>query len=268
MKIFFAGDIMGKAGRRAIAEYLPQVITKYSPDICVANGENAAAGYGITKKIYHELRDYGINVITTGNHAWDQKDIVTSIDSLHYLLRPLNFPHHNPGKGHVVFNSTTGKKILVINIMGIVFMEVFDNPFHALDNLLTHFKLGENIDAIIVDIHAETTSEKQAIAHHLNGRVSMVVGSHTHTPTSDVRILDQGTALQSDSGMCGDYDSIIGMSVQTAMGRFFKYIPRKRMEPATNNTTLCGIVVEIDDNSGQAISAQQIIYGDTLVNTG
>ncbi|MEK9678944.1 MAG: TIGR00282 family metallophosphoesterase, partial [Rhodospirillaceae bacterium] len=211
MKLVYFGDVVGKAGRTVLLEVLPGLIDRLSPDFVMVNGENAAHGFGITGSICEKFFDAGVDVITTGNHAWDQKEIIEYIRTEPRLLRPLNYPENTPGHGSGVFEARDGSKVLVAQVMGRLFMDPLDDPFAAVGKALKGTVLGDDIDCIVVDIHAEATSEKMSMGHYLDGRSSMVVGTHSHVPTADAQILPGGTAYQTDLGMCGDYNSVIGM---------------------------------------------------------
>jgi len=255
MKALFCGDVVGRSGREVLIKHLAKLRKELKLDIIVVNGENAAGGFGINPGICKELYDAGTDVITTGNHIWDQKDIIPYIDSDPKLLRPINYSNKKlPGRG--VFSHTigNGKKVIVINVMTRLFMaDHLDCPFDAVEEALKSYPLSSSsIAGIIVDAHGETNSEKMAIAQMLDGKVSMVVGSHTHIPTADHQILSKGTAYHSDAGMCGDYDSVIGMEKTIPIERFRGKVPKRRMEPALGPATLCGTYVEVDDNTGLA----------------
>lgn len=248
LKLLFLGDVMGRSGREAVMKHLPMLIKEHKPDCVIVNGENAVHGFGITETVSKDLFQAGVNVITTGNHVWDRAEVLSYIQREKRLLRPQNYPSHLPGSGVCEFETIKGKKVVVINVMGRLFMEPMDNPFEALDTILSRYNLGKNAHAIFVDVHAETTSEKQAIGHYLDGRVSAVVGTHTHVPTADERILPKGTGYQTDAGMCGDYhNSIIGMQVKESLNKFLKRIPSERMKPAEGEGSVCGLVVNINE---------------------
>jgi metallophosphoesterase (TIGR00282 family) len=264
MKLLFLGDIVGKSGRLAVLNHLSELKTKYRPDCIIANAENAAHGFGVTKPMAAELLDAGINVITSGNHIWDKPEVLAYISQEKRLLRPHNYPPHLPGSGVYDFETVRGKKIVVINIMGRLFMETLDDPFACIDALLRPYTLGHNVSAIFVDFHGETTSEKQAMCHYTDGRVSAVIGTHTHVPTADERIFPKGTAFQSDAGMCGDYfNSIIGMQVGGSLGRFLKRIPYERMTPSEGEGTVCGTLITLHSN-GLAQSIERIQVGKSI----
>ncbi|MEZ5648501.1 MAG: TIGR00282 family metallophosphoesterase [Alphaproteobacteria bacterium] len=264
MRLLFCGDIVGRAGRAIITDRIPRLRDHLNLDLVVVNGENAAHGFGITRAICAELYAAGVDVITTGNHIWDQRETVTYITDDPCLLRPINFPVGTPGNGWVVHTTRTGEKVLVINVMGRLFMEPLEDPFAAVDQILSQYPLGKDIAAIVVDIHAEATSEKQALAHYLDGRVSLVIGTHTHVPSADGRCLSAGTAYQSDAGMCGDYDSVIGMKKSVPIARFRSKMPTDRPAPAEGLATLCGIVVDTHPETGLAIRLEPIRLGGCL----
>jgi metallophosphoesterase (TIGR00282 family) len=264
MRLLFCGDLVGRSGRDVVIGKLPGLRRDLALDLVVANGENAAGGFGITQKICDELYAAGVDCITTGNHVWDQKETVGFIGSDPRLLRPVNFPAGTPGKGSGVYQTARGKKVMVANIMARLFMDPLDDPFQAADQLLKAHKLGGNADAIIIDFHGEATSEKMAMGHFLDGRVSLVVGTHTHVPTADHAILPGGTAYQTDAGMCGDYDSVIGMEKATPIARFTKKLPTERLSAAMGPGTLCGIYVETDDATGLAARVEAVRIGGRL----
>jgi metallophosphoesterase (TIGR00282 family) len=264
MNIVYFGDIVGRSGRAAVLASLDEIRRRYAPDLMIANGENAAHGFGITEKICAEFFEAGIDVITTGNHAWDQREIVGYIKNEPRLLRPNNYPKMTPGTGFGLFSTKSGKRALVIQVMGRLFMEPLDDPFASVEQALRNHVLATSVDAIVVDIHAEATSEKQAMGVFLDGRVSMVVGSHSHVPTADARILAGGTAYQTDAGMCGDYDSVIGMKKDTAVARFIRKLPGERLEPAEGEGTVCAVLVETDDATGLALRCEPLRLGGRL----
>jgi 2',3'-cyclic-nucleotide 2'-phosphodiesterase len=257
MRFMFLGDVVGRAGRKAVLDALPKLRAKYALDFVVVNGENAAGGFGITEAITEELLDAGADCITLGNHAFDQKDTLV-------LIRPLNFPKGTPGRGAGLYKARNGAEVLVINALGRIFMTELDCPFRAIDAEITACKLKMGADAIFIDFHAEATSEKQGLAYFLDGRVSGVAGTHTHSPTSDNRVLPHGTAYQSDVGMCGDYNSIIGMDTDEPVNRFITRIPRGRFEPAEGPATVCGLCIDIDDKTGLATGTETIRLGGVL----
>ncbi len=257
MKLVYFGDVVGKAGRTVLLEVLPGLIDRLSPDFVIVNGENAAHGFGITGSICEKFFDAGVDVITTGNHAWDQREIIEYIKTEPRLLRPLNYPENTPGQGSGVFEARDGSNVLVAQVMGRLFMDPLDDPFAAVDKSLKGAALG-------VDIHAEATSEKMSMGHYLDGRASMVVGTHSHVPTADAQILPGGTAYQTDIGMCGDYNSVIGMKKEAAIGRFLKTMPSERLEPAEEAGTACSIYLETDDATGLAKRVEPLRLGGRL----
>ena len=243
MRILFLGDVVGRSAREAVIKQIPEIRRNFSLDFVIVNGENAAGGFGITEKICEDFFSSGIDCITTGNHVWDQKELFDYIKDENRLLRPINYPEETPGKGFEIFPNQLGR-VLVVNVMGRLFMESLDDPFNAIEKVLDENPLGVTCDAIIIDIHAETTSEKTAMGHFCDGRVSLVVGTHTHIPTADHQILPYGTAYQTDAGMCGDYDSVIGMEKTEPIRRFVEKTPGGRFNPAQGSPTLCGVIVE------------------------
>ena len=267
MRLLFIGDVVGRSGRAAVSEHLPGLRARWRLDAVVVNGENSAGGFGITETICAELLGAGADAVTLGNHAWDQREALVFIEREPRLIRPVNFPKGTPGRGANLIELANGQRLLVINAMGRVFMDALDDPFAAVDREIDACPLGRACDAILIDIHAEATSEKLALAHHLDGRASLVVGTHTHVPTADHQILPGGTAYQSDSGMTGDYDSVIGMQKEEPLRRFLTKVPSTRFEPATGPATLCGIAVEIDDGSGLAVGLWPVRLGGRLSQT-
>jgi hypothetical protein len=264
MRLLFLGDIVGRAGRKAALEAIPALRRRYELDFLIVNAENSAGGYGITETIMEELVDAGADAVTLGNHAFDQKDALVFIERQPRLIRPLNMPKGTPGRGAGLFQARNGAEVLVINALGRVFMNEMDCPFRAIDSEVTACKLGEGADAIFVDMHAEATSEKQAMAFFLDGRVSAVVGTHTHSPTCDERVLPGGTAYMSDVGMCGDYHSVLGMDAAEPVSRFVTRIHRERFEPAGGPATVCGVAIEIDDKTGKARKISGLRLGGVL----
>jgi metallophosphoesterase (TIGR00282 family) len=250
MRLLFIGDIVGRSGRTVVTDRLPGLVRDWKLDCVVINGENAAGGFGITEAIYQELIDAGADAITLGNHAWDQREALVFIERAPRLIRPINYPPGTPGRGIVMFDTRAGARVLVINAMGRVFMDPLDDPFAAIERELSACPLKAAADAILVDMHAETTSEKQAMGHFCDGRASLVVGTHTHVQTADHRILAGGTAFITDAGMTGDHDSVIGMNKAEPLQRFTRRLPSAKFEPASGPATLCGVAVEIDDASG------------------
>jgi len=264
MKILFCGDIVGRAGRDAIIMHLPGLRRTLAVDVVIANGENAAGGFGITAKISEEILAAGVDVITGGNHSWDQREAFALAEREPRLLRPLNFPAGTPGRGAAIYEAGQGRRILVLNVMGRLFMDPLDDPFACVEGELANHRLGASVQAIVLDLHAEATSEKMAMGHVVDGRVSLCVGTHTHVPTADTMILPGGTAYQSDAGMCGDYDSVIGMDKTVPIARFTRKLPTDRMSAATGEGTLCAIFVETDDASGLARRVEPVRIGGRL----
>jgi 2',3'-cyclic-nucleotide 2'-phosphodiesterase len=262
MNILFLGDIIGRPGRDVVAAELPALRNRLKTDLVIANGENSAGGFGLTRAIAEEFFASGIDVITTGNHWADQKEILTYIDAEDRILRPLNYPKGTPGKGANLYQ-TPGGSVLVINAMGRVFMDPLDDPFAAVDRELNACALGEDADAIVVDMHAEATSEKMAMGHFCDGRASLVVGSHQHVPTADAQIFPGGTAFQVDAGACADYDSVIGMDKAEPLQRFLRKMASQRYFPAAGPATLCGVFVQTAAN-GLASRIEPVRTGGRL----
>jgi metallophosphoesterase (TIGR00282 family) len=264
MRILFIGDIVGRSGRIVLLDRMPKLIAQWKLDLVVVNGENAAGGFGITEAIYNEMIDAGADAITLGNHAWDQREALVFIERAPRLIRPINYPPGTPGRGAAMIETKNGKRALVINAMGRIFMEPLDDPFSAIEREIAACPLKCGADAIIVDMHCEATSEKQAMGYLADGRASLVVGTHTHVPTADHRILPGGTAFMSDVGMTGDYESVIGMAKDEPLGRFLRRIPQGKFEPANGPATLCGVAVETDDASGLAQRVAPLRLGGKL----
>ena len=267
MKLLFCGDIVGRAGREAVTGRLPRLREELALDFVIANGENAAGGYGITGKICAELFAAGVDAISGGNHSWDQREALGFIDREPRLLRPQNYPDGTPGRGAAVFDVRGGRKVLVLNVMGRLFMDPLGDPFACVERVLAKHRLGATVQAIVVDIHAEATSEKMAMGHFVDGRASLCVGTHTHVPTADAMILPGGTAYQSDAGMCGDYDSVIGMDKVAPLARFTRKLPTERLSVASGEGTLSGVYVEIDDKTGLATKIAPLRAGGRLTPT-
>ena len=264
MRVLFLGDVVGRAGRTAVREHLPMLRRRLSPDFVVVHGENAAGGFGITAKIATEIYTAGADCITTGNHVWDQRELLGTIDDDPRLLRPANYPTGTPGRGAALLELADGRRILVANLMTRLFMDALDDPFAAVDAILADLTMPDQADAVIIDFHGEATSEKMAMGHYLDGRVSLVVGTHTHVPTADHQVLPGGTAYMTDTGMCGDYDSVIGMKKEPAIERFVRKIPGERLTPAEGAATVCGALVEIDDKTGLASAIEPVRVGGRL----
>lgn len=252
MRLLICGDVMGRAGRKVVLTHVPALRRSLDLDFVVVNGENAAHGAGITPEICADFYKAGVDVITTGNHVWDRREIIDYIDNDPRLLRPLNYPEATPGLGANIYTSTEGYSVMVLQVMGRLYMDPLDDPFAAAERALRNHRLGVSVDCIIVDMHGEASSEKVAMGHLLDGRVTAVLGTHTHVPTADHQILPGGTAYQSDAGMCGDYNSVIGMEKTVPIQRFTRKMPTERMAPALGPATLCGLFVETDDATGLA----------------
>ncbi len=269
MKILFLGDVMGRSGRAAITTHLPRLRAEWRLDFVVVNGENATSGMGLSGDHAKVLLDAGADVITLGDHAFDQKDMLGFIEKEPRIIRPINYAKAAPGIGARVFNAPGGRKVLVAQVLGQVFMKrPFDDPFSALDGLLKQYPMGGQVSASLIDIHCEATSEKMATGHFCDGRASIVVGTHTHVPTSDAMILPGGTAYQTDAGMCGDYNSVIGMEKTEPLRRFITGMPKSRFTPAMEEATLSGLYVETDDRSGKATRVEMVRQGGRLAPTG
>ena len=264
MRFLFLGDVVGRAGRDAVADRLPGIIDRYKFDFVVINGENASHGKGLTRAHFQLLRDAGADIVTLGDHAFDQRETITYIEREDTLIRPINMAPGTPGRGAMFVEGRNGHRVLVVNALGRVFMGPSDDPFRAVEAAVAACPLGEQADAIIVDFHTEATSEIQGMGMFLDGRVSLVVGTHTHIPTSDHRILRGGTALMADAGMCGDFDSIIGVEADEPLNRFLTGIPNGRFTPAEGEATLCGIAVETDPRTGLARQVLPVRMGGTL----
>ena len=264
MRFLFLGDVVGRSGREAVAERLPGIIERFKFDFVVINGENASHGRGLTEPHFQGLRDAGADIVTLGDHAFDQRDTLSYIEREATLLRPINMPAGTPGRGAMFIEGRNGHRVLVVNALGRVFMGPADDPFRAVEAAVAACPLGEQADAIIVDFHTEATSEIQGMGFFLDGKVSLVVGTHTHIPTADHRILRGGTALMADAGMCGDFDSIIGVEADEPLNRFLTGIPNGRFTPAEGEATLCGIAVETDPRTGLARKALPVRIGGVL----
>jgi len=266
MRIFFLGDIVGRSGRLAIVKNLKDILKKKKINFVIVNGENSAdQGVGITEEISNDLFNSGVDVITTGNHVWDQKETANHIERETRLLRPENISSNSPGKGFGIYESKNGFKVGVLNLMGNVFMKKCDDVFKAAEVFKNKYKLKEDYDFLVVDFHGEITSEKMAMGHFFDGKATLVVGTHTHIPTNDVRILVNGTAYQTDAGMCGDYDSVIGMNKENSLNRFLKKNSTKHY-PAEGEATLSGLIVECDTSNGLANKVEPFIFGAGLIN--
>jgi len=268
MRLMFLGDVVGKSGRDAVHRHLPSLRESLKPDLVVINGENAAHGFGITEEIFNGLREIGADVVTLGNHAFDQREALVFIARESRMIRPLNWNAGCPGNGTAMVETARGQRVLVMNAMGRVMIEPqLDDPFPAVNRELETCKLGRDCDAIMLDFHAEVSSEKMAMGHFCDGRASLVVGTHTHTPTADHHILPGGTAYMTDAGMCGNYDSVIGMDKSEPLNRFTRKLPVERMRPAEGEGTVCGVLVDTDDRTGLATAVQPIRVGGKLSQT-
>lgn len=265
MKILFCGDVMGSSGRKVVTENLKRLKAEHQLDFIIVNCDNASGGFGVNRAAHQELLDSGADVLCGGDHIWDQKEISTFLNDSKRLLRPLNFPKACPGVGARIFVTDSDKKILVVHLLGQVFIKYHvECPFAGVAQLLENNKMGRDVDAIFVDFHAEATSEKMAMGKFLDGKVSAVIGSHTHIPTADCHVMKNGTAYQTDAGMCGDYDSVIGMDKVVPLQMFLQKRKFDRMEPAKGEATLCGTIVEIDDSTGLAKKIFPIKFGGIL----
>ncbi len=264
MRLLFLGDVVGRAGRLALGERLPELRRRWKLDCVVVNGENAAAGFGITEAICNEIIDAGADAVTLGNHSWDQREALVFIERQRRLVRPANYPPGTPGRGAAMVETQKGQRVLVVNVMGRVEMEPLDDPFRTAEEHIGQAPLGEVVDAIVLDVHAEATSEKQALGWHFDGRVSLTVGTHTHVPTADTRILPGGSAYQTDAGMCGDYQSVIGFDRHEPIRRMIQKTPLQRWEPAGGEGDISGVAVETDDRTGLALRVAPVRIGPTL----
>src|SRR5215510_4792021 len=264
MRLLLIGDVIGRPGRDVLAAELRRLREKLDIEFVIANGENAAGGFGLTRNVANDLFATGVDVLTTGNHWLDQKEILGFIDDEDRVLRPLNYPKGTPGRGAGLYHTRSGSRVLVINPMGRTFMDPLDDPFAAVDAELVACPLGEGADAIIVDMHAEATSEKMAMGHLCDGRASAVIGTHSHVPTADAQVLPAGTGYQTDAGATADYDSVIGMDKFEPLQRFTKKIPQGRMTPAMGPATLCAVFIETDNMTGLALRAEPVRIGGRL----
>ena len=268
MRLLFLGDVMGRAGRKAIIDRLPKLREELRLEFVVVNGENATGGMGLSGTHAKTLLDAGVDVLTLGDHAFDQRDMLQFCEKEQRIIRPLNFAKASPGTGARLYTAQNGKKVFVAQALGTVFMKrAFDDPFSALDAALKTAPLGGLAQAVIVDFHCEATSEKMAMGHYLDGRASLVVGTHTHVPTADTMILPNGTGYQTDAGMCGDYHSVIGMEKAEPLRRFITGMSKERFTPATEEATLSGVLVQTDDKTGKATSIKAFRDGGRLEAT-
>ena len=266
MNLLFCGDVVGQSGVNSIINILPNFKRDYKVDFVIVNGENAEDGYGILPDTCEELFSKGVDVITSGNHIWDRQEIIPYIAKKNNLLRPLNYSNTCPGNGSYVYNDQLGNRVLVINIMCQLFMNPLNCPFETIEKILANYKIGETITAISIDLHGEASSEKMAIAHAFDGRVTMIIGTHTHVPTSDLQILNNGTTYQTDAGMCGDYNSVIGGEKQLWVDKFRRKMPVGKIRSARGNASFCGVLVDINTDTGFAYKANQVIIGGVLKN--
>jgi metallophosphoesterase (TIGR00282 family) len=264
MRLLFLGDVVGRSGRNAVYQRLPELRERWRLDFVVVNGENAASGFGVTEAIFNALHDAGADVVTAGNHVWDQRETLVFIGRQDRLLRPLNLPPGAPGRGAGMFEARNGAQVLVINVIGRVFMGTYDCPFQAVERQLEACPLRACADVILIDVHAEATSEKQAMGHFADGRASVVVGTHTHAPTADDQILPGGTAFMTDAGMCGDYNSVIGMEKEEPLNRFLTQLPGGRFTPAGGPATISGLAIDVDDETGLARATSPVRLGGRL----
>ena len=269
MRLLFLGDVMGRAGRTAVSERLPRLRRDWALDFVVVNGENATGGMGLSGAHAALLLEAGADCVTLGDHAFDQREMQSYIEEEPRIVRPLNFARTAPGRGARFFDAPGGRRVFVAQVLGQAFMKrPFDDPFSAVDAALKPAPLGGAAHAVIVEVHAEATSEKMALGHWCDGRASLVVGTHTHVPTADTMILSKGCAYQSDAGMCGDYDSVIGMDALEPVTRFVTGMSRGRFVPAEGEATLCGVFVETDDATGRAVRAEPVRVGGRLAQAG
>jgi len=264
LKILFLGDVVGRSGRDALTAALPGLKAKLRAELVIVNGENASHGFGLAPEMARAFLAAGADVITLGNHAWDRKEIIPYLEAEPRVIRPANFPPGTPGRGAVVVDVPGNRRALVMQVMGRLFMDALDDPFRAVQAEVQKHRLGGSIHASIIDVHAEASSEKAAFGHSFDGLVSLVVGTHTHTPTADHQILPGGTAYQTDAGMCGDYDSVIGMQKGGASLRFWRKMPGEKLAPAEGEATLCGLFVETNDATGLAKRVEPLRLGGRL----
>ena len=264
MKIIYCGDVVARAGREAVLTNIPRLKEQYKPDAIIVNVENAAHGFGATPGICRDFLDAGVDGLIMGNHTYNQKELIPFLNDCKQIIRPLNFGLQNPGRGAAEILLANGQKLLILQVQGRQFMEPIDNPIVAVDAILKSYNLGKNVNAILVDMHAEATYEKLALGYYLDGKVSVVAGTHTHVPTADAKILPQGTAYITDVGMCGDYNSVLGFDAEEPIARLADRYTGGRLIPAHGQSTLYGIFVETDDNTGLAKHIEQIIYPTAL----
>ena len=264
MRLLFIGDIVGRSGRAIVTQRLPALRAQWKLDCVIANAENAAGGFGLTEAICDELLGAGADALTLGNHSFDQREALVFINRQPRLVRPANYNSGTPGRGAAMIETASGARVLVVNLIGRVYMGLANDPFAAAEREIGACPLGAGCDAAVIDIHGEATSEKQALGHFLDGKVSLVVGTHTHTPTADHQIFAGGAAYMTDAGMTGDYDSIIGMEKDEPVRRFLESTPGSKFEPALGPATLCGVAVETDDRTGLAVKIAPVRLGGRL----
>jgi metallophosphoesterase (TIGR00282 family) len=266
VRILFLGDIVGRTGRDAVVAALPGLRERLRVDLAMVNAENASHGFGLAPDMARALFAAGADVLTLGNHAWDRKEIIPYIEGEKRLIRPLNYPPGTPGRGAVLVDLSGGRRALVLQAMGRLFMDALDDPFRGIQTELAKHRMGAQgtVQAVVIDIHAEASSEKAAIAHSFDGQASLIVGTHTHVPSADHQVLPGGTAFVSDAGMCGDYDSVIGMQKAPAALRFWRKLPGERLAPAEGEATVCGVFVETDDATGLARRIAPVRMGGRL----
>ncbi|MGN1063344.1 MAG: TIGR00282 family metallophosphoesterase [Alphaproteobacteria bacterium] len=265
MKILFCGDVVGRSGRKIISDVVPKLREQWHLDAVIVNGENAAHGFGLTPKIYEEFLAVGTDVVTLGNHSFDKKEINTVLETADSLVRPLNYPEGTIGRGWCIKQLADGQRLAVVQLLGKLFMRPTEEPFTAMEKWLAAHE--GTYDILVVDYHAEATAEKMAFGWFMDGRAALVVGTHTHVPTADARVLDKGTAFMTDVGMCGDYHSVIGQQIACSLGRFYGCEKSPRLEPAAGAGTFCGVLVETDDKTGRAVTISPIRIGAALENT-
>jgi metallophosphoesterase (TIGR00282 family) len=264
MKILALGDVVGRSGREAVLQWLPEIRRNNKLDHVILNGENAAGGFGLTADIANQFFKAGADVVSLGNHSWDQREMLSHIETDRRIIRPANYPAGTPGRGYYISETVDGKRVLSIQVMGRLFMDPLDDPFAAVEHLLSVYKLKNQVDAIVVDVHGEASSERQAMGFFLDGRVSAVFGTHTHVPTADHHILPAGTAYQTDLGMIGDYNSVIGFDHVTPVKRFATKLPTDRLAPATGEATVSGLYIETNDKTGLAQRCEAVRLGGSL----
>lgn len=264
MRILFIGDVYARSGRDAIAKHLPDLKARLKPDVIIANVDNAAHGQGVSISVCEELYGLGVNILTGGNHIWDQREILSYIHRDPNLLRPINYPADTQGKGYILYQLQNGQTILVVHALARLFMDAVDDPFRTVMDVVSDYPMGQKCNAIFVDFHGEATSETMAMGHYLDGKISGMVGTHTHVPTADAHIMEHGSAYQTDAGMTGDYDSVIGVRKDIPIQRFVRKVPGERKMPADGEATFCGTFVETSDKTGLAINISPIRIGGRL----